>query len=427
LVAPGDRVKIAYKLESRIKSPTGSLYVRNDLQRRFARLPMRLKGNPMKGGSTFWAVVRRRLLRGRKLFYYAVVRDPKSGRSVKVPARAPEFAWILEKPVVVRLGAHRFGHIRAPEAVVARARADEVGWDIGPEFNLGPQTFLVGHDRSIWLEDEFNHRMLVWRADRPDATERSVALPPGGLGDIALGPTGTLYAYRPGTPDYPANVLYRLSATGEVLWQHRLPDRFLGWNAQLRVGPNGTLYFVVSSADFGRPAGEYGWMPMATPSGRPLSTAAQRRGILWGYQPLADGLRLVSEMYTRRIDTPSHEARLGLIDRSGRLVRGWRIHSRTQLFFPAGYTTPELVAGDPVVVLDLQAGAYTSQFKWERMVLRLAPGGTRARFSLSKPAVYGDNLFADLRVGPDGKLYQLATSPTTGVVISRYSLDPNHA
>jgi hypothetical protein len=27
-----------------------------------------------------------------------------------------------------------------------------------------------------------------------------------------------------------------------------------------------------------------------------------------------------------------------------------------------------------------------------------------------------------LLAGPDGKLYQLASSPTTGVVISRYSL-----
>jgi hypothetical protein len=36
--------------------------------------------------------------------------------------------------------------------------------------------------------------------------------------------------------------------------------------------------------------------------------------------------------------------------------------------------------------------------------------------------VYGDNILADVRVGPDGKLYQLGSSPTTGVVISRYSL-----
>ena len=54
-------------------------------------------------------------------------------------------------------------------------------------------------------------------------------------------------------------------------------------------------------------------------------------------------------------------------------------------------------------------------------MLRLGPSGARARFSL-RHAVFGENLFADLRVGPDGKLYQLGSSPTTGVTISRYSL-----
>ena len=37
-------------------------------------------------------------------------------------------------------------------------------------------------------------------------------------------------------------------------------------------------------------------------------------------------------------------------------------------------------------------------------------------------AVYGDDFYADLRLGPDGRLYQLATSPSRGVVIRRYSL-----
>jgi hypothetical protein len=57
----------------------------------------------------------------------------------------------------------------------------------------------------------------------------------------------------------------------------------------------------------------------------------------------------------------------------------------------------------------------------ENVILRLGPNGTRARFSVPF-SVWGDELYADLRLGPDGKLYQLATSPTTGVAISRYSL-----
>jgi len=37
-------------------------------------------------------------------------------------------------------------------------------------------------------------------------------------------------------------------------------------------------------------------------------------------------------------------------------------------------------------------------------------------------AVYGDNLLPDVRLGPDGAVYQLASSPKTGVAVSRYSL-----
>jgi hypothetical protein len=151
-----------------------------------------------------------------------------------------------------------------------------------------------------------------------------------------------------------------------------------------------------------------------------MSVAAQRRGDVWPYQPVAGGLRLLSEVYTPHVDTAPHEARFALIDRRGRVVRAWRVLSRTDINF--GYATPELVGGDPVVVLDATA-PIGGDFKWEYVVLRLGPRGTRARFSLSR-AVWGDNLLADVRVGPDGKLYQLASSPTTGVVISRYSLGP---
>ena len=46
----------------------------------------------------------------------------------------------------------------------------------------------------------------------------------------------------------------------------------------------------------------------------------------------------------------------------------------------------------------------------------------RARLSLPR-AVFGDNLLADIRIGPDGRLYQLGSSPVSGVSIYRYSLE----
>ena len=92
--------------------------------------------------------------------------------------------------------------------------------------------------------------------------------------------------------------------------------------------------------------------------------------------------------------------------------------SRTAINFT--FATPELVGGDPVVPFDVTAGAQPN-FKWEYLVLRLGPHGARTSLSLRR-TVFGDNLLSDLRVGPDGKLYQLSSSPTTGVVISRYGL-----
>ena len=59
-------------------------------------------------------------------------------------------------------------------------------------------------------------------------------------------------------------------------------------------------------------------------------------------------------------------------------------------------------------------------------MLRLGPHGI-ARAVLAGSGVWGDSVLADLRVGPDGNLYQLGTSPTTGIVISRYSLGPTRA
>jgi hypothetical protein len=54
-------------------------------------------------------------------------------------------------------------------------------------------------------------------------------------------------------------------------------------------------------------------------------------------------------------------------------------------------------------------------------VLRLAASGARIRLTL-REAAWGE-IVTDLRVGPDGALYQLASSPQTGVTVSRFALD----
>jgi Tol biopolymer transport system component len=413
LVAPGDR--LVYRVS--VQTPTtGMLYLRTDRSGRFRKIALSVKGP--------WLSARlpAQLLRGRELFYYAIVRDPASGSSATVPAggaQAPDRAWIVKQPVIVRLGIHRFGHTRARGQVVARIAGDQVGWDISDEYRLGPQTFLVGRDGSIWLQDSFNNRLLRWPAGEPDAVPRALPLPGyAAQGDLALGPAGSLYVSAPGDRNWPSAV-FRLSSSGDLLWRADLPEQLRGnYPLPLRAGPDGTLYSLVG-ASFGVEQGARGWMPVTTPGGRPLTVPEQLAGIEWGSQRVAGRLRLVAETLTAKVDAPVHELRVALVDAKGRVVRAWRIQSRTQaVFFPGGSTTPEVVGGNPLVVLDVSADPQTI----EHVVLQLGPHGTRARFSLPD-AVYGDDSYADLRLGPDGKLYELATSPSMGVEIRRFSLD----
>jgi len=199
LLLPGEHVEIGYAVDTPgVTAPTGTLFVRNDLPGSFVRVPMKLGSfvGPRGREPRLFAVVPSRLVRGQRLFYYVVVRDPASGRSVTVPeaaARYPELASVLEKPFVVRLGVHRFGRTRAPEAVVARAGPAQVGFRTQGDV-AGPQTFVVGRDRSIWLDDGLKQRLLVWRAGEPAKIARTVRLPHFSPDtDFALGAHGTLY------------------------------------------------------------------------------------------------------------------------------------------------------------------------------------------------------------------------------------------
>lgn len=423
LVAPGDRVVVRYSVYSGSKAVRGTLFVRNDLQRGFSTLPLTRLGG-------YQARVPGGLLRGRKLYYYAVFRGPRSGRSLSLPtagARGPRVAWILGNPQVVRLGAHRFGDTRAPEAVVARAPASAVGWrDPGPGEGLkaGPQTFLVGRDGSVWLDDEVNNRLLVWQGGSPDTVARTVPLPLGSdRSEIAFGPAGSLYLTRVvGVGTATHIVLDRLTGAGARIWESALggyysPDAGsfqIGSNTLLRRGPDGTLYCLAFMGMFG--ADEWAWMPATTPAGRPLAPAAQRHGTHWPFQPAPGGLRLIGpEVYTSHDDSPPHELRYALIDRRDRVVRAWRILSRTEINLHQ--TVPDFAGGDPTIVLDFHKADGSREYE----VLRLGAHAARDRFSLSH-RLWGDSSLPDLRVGPDGKLYQLATSPDLGVVISRFAL-----
>jgi hypothetical protein len=424
LVARGDRVKLVY--DAGVKTATGAVYVRNDLRRKFVRLPLAAEKGP---SSTFRARVPARLIRGRKLIYYAVLRDRKSHRKARVPARGSSSAFILGQPTIVDLGTHRFGQTRAPDEVVARASADGVGWQLPPPGqgpSLGPQSFLVGSDRSIFLHDSFNDRMLVWNPGDADTIARRVPLPARtALNDVALGPEESLYVttgVRRGADYHIA--LNRLTSTGQTLWTRRLAGDFRGdgrrfsiaTNSSLRRGPDGTMHLLAGM--FGLPGGEPGWMPVARPDGRPIPRAQQLRGTDWPYQPIGRNQRLVTEVYTAVPDGPPHEIRLAIVDRRGNVVHAWRVRSRTDINL---HDMPDVVRGAPTVVLDATRRDGQA-FKLEYVVLRLTLDGSPMVFSVPH-LVFGDNLLPDLKMtsGPQGGLYQLSSDPSFGVEILRYS------
>jgi hypothetical protein len=155
------------------------------------------------------------------------------------------------------------------------------------------------------------------------------------------------------------------------------------------------------------------WIPVATPAGQPISAAEQRQRT--GPEPVGGGLRLVSHIFAPV--GAGHSVRFALIDRHGSVVRSWRVNSRSPI---AGARTLGVIGRQPVVLLDIQ-NLNRRPVAWDYVVLRLGAHGAVARLSV-RHAVYGDNLLADVRVGPDGRLYQLRSDPSVGVSVVRYSL-----
>jgi hypothetical protein len=426
LVAPGRPVTLAYALLD--PSVTGAVYVRNELRRTFTRLTLTpgpyCPGDPVDAatmrrekvcGTALLAHVPASLVAGSRLFYYAVLREGATGRTTTVPARgaaAPQRVWVVRDQVAVPLGPHRFGHLRAPDALVARAGRGQVGITCcaDPPGGDGPSSFDIAADGSAWMLDRLNHRLLAWRPGRPALPARAVPLPQSlSLTDMALGRDGTIFARGDDTAALgrgSKSHVYALTPAGRVRWQAAATTGIP--TAPLQVGADGVLYAAQacggSCAPFG---GETSWTPLTTAGGLPLPAAA-RRSAATPFERDAGGLRLVSELSLT-------VARFALVDGADRIVRAWRVTSASRLGPLGG--APALVHGDLVVPLEVSRGA-----RAERVILRLGPSGVRRSFSVAAHPVVGETTFAALRIAPDGRLYQLKTSLSAGASIVSYSL-----
>jgi hypothetical protein len=415
LLTRGEGVTLAYALLP--GSARGSLFVRNSRQRGYTRLPLEVgtycPGDPADAaamrrdkvcGAALVARVPAALVSGSKLFYYAALHDPATGRSTTIPsggARSPQRVWIVDRFQPIRLGLHSFGHVSPPDAVLARTGPAEVGLSCcsDPPGGDGPSSFDVSPDGSAWVLDRLNHRLLVSRSGRP---ERSVRLPAGlWATDFALGRNGSIYVRS-------TDHVYALSASGRVRWiAPKTPGIAV---SQLQLGPDGRLYAAqacgLPCAPFG---GHVSWVPLTTAGGRPLSPGERNRGTS-PFEPLSEGMRLVTQLsYTH--------SRFALIDRKDRVVRTWSVTSRTRMSGLAA--APGLVAGDLVLPFEVSARQH-----WEKLVVRIGrDGAVRRRITLDDRPLLGEvNLFAPLRISGDGKLFQLRTSLDAGASVARYAL-----
>src|SRR5438270_12332708 len=161
LLARGQAVTLAYALLP--GTARGTLFVRNESQQSFTRLPLRpgtyCPGDPADTaamrrdkvcGEALVGHVPRALVSGSKLLYYALLHDPVSGRSATIPAggvRGPQRVWIVDRFQSVQLGTHRFGRPTAPDAVVARTGPAGVGLACcaDPPGGDGPSSFDIAH------------------------------------------------------------------------------------------------------------------------------------------------------------------------------------------------------------------------------------------------------------------------------------------
>jgi hypothetical protein len=300
--------------------------------------------------------------------------------------------------VTVRLATPDYGRLGRPEAVVAAAGPQLFTFTPGRQgATTGPNTFDVGPDGSVWV---LGKTFVEWPAGSP-SQPLTVPLPAPVVTDFGIAADGTIYV----TSGYGGpQLVYALSPGGRLRW--KAPYDGAAAIAPLRIGADQVAYVATSS-------GQQKWTPLTTTTGDPLSTLQQRSGTALGL-PVDAGRRLAD------LDAAARERRLVLLDRHGTTVSGWRLTSGSDDLATVG--TPAVVGDDLVVTIGFSRNE-NGQFRYEFETLRLAPSGrVVAAVTTSARSVWGDPL-TSVRIGPDGALYQLETSPVTGVRVVRYRLD----
>lgn len=379
-------------------------YVRGSPKTGFTRLATRVSGE----GSTQWRVPAR-FLTGSVLEDYVVLRDSEGGHPVTIPpagARAPFRSWILDNPVTIALGAHRFGNLRKPQSIVARAPAGSGPGQVGfytprpGEVGFGPSSFDVARDGTVWVADRVNRRLLAYAPGEARHPQRTITMPQEPL-ELVIAPRGTIYVLAGAAfHSWDPRTVYAFSPDGARLWAVPVAGEL--FNSNMRVDRG--IPWIHDQLR--------GWIPVTNRAGTPLTTAQQIRRTV-PYQPIAPGLQLPDT------GTYPHEDTIGLATSTGTLRHAWRLTSRTA-FQPIW---EQAMAGGDVVEMAGVAKQTSSGYLQEFLVVRFSPAGHIVdQFSLDARQSYQWGEFTRMRVGPDGLLYYLQTSPKWGMRVARYHL-----
>jgi hypothetical protein len=233
---------------------------------------------------------------------------------------------------------------------------------------------------------------------------RTVKLPQQPL-EVAISPggatRGTVYVLAgPGGLSNPRTV-YAIGPRGKRLWSHVVIINI--FNSVMRLDRDGILW--IDDA-------ELGWIPVTSRAGRPLTIAQQIYRTV-AYQPLGGSWQLPVTLRSE------HEDRIGMASPAGALQNCWRLTSRTalDLLFPLAAR----VGSDIVAIGESYNTAKPHQLEY--VIARFSPAGkVLNKVSLNAHLFYGDEVgFSNLRVGEDGRLYFLQTSPKWGMRVARYS------
>lgn len=400
LTIPGEPVTLRYAIVCPGSGPepyagacdaSGDVYVRAGTGGPFTQLSLRRTADSLEGR---YAVDVPAAIAGSAdgFSYYAVLRNEAAGGvSMTLPAggaAAPQRSLPLPRPVVVRLGRHRFGSTHAADARVVAAPwgADvgEVALDGPPGgLELGPSAFDVTSDGGVVVLDGGNSRIERWADGRVSAVHADVD---GAADDFALAPDGTAYvADGRGRPP----LIRHLGRDGHLLDAAPLPERT--WS-QLRVGPDGPTVQLEPSEQ---------WVPAA-----PAVPAAERVASARAGRRLADG----SDVFLLR--TGAGELRVARVV-GGRIRASWRILSDTPL---GEVQLVEPSAGRMVVV----AKTYTDTAD-EFVVLVLNGQGLVRQLALRSSEWAASAPLARFRLA-GRSLYQLGSTPD-GAFVDRYDLE----